>query len=380
MNRETNGQVAHVLTQALKAQKKISVFGIILLGTGIAINVLQVTLALLLIGNRHLFRLANVHFEATFISCLVLVTWILDPSKLIVQGDTNGLFERYNFKGSARKQTDGNGVGSANSDESVALHMLINSLAPGDIKIVLKEDLQRLPIFGWGMRFFEFLFMKRKMAEDKKGMDLVLTRAMNDKVPCHLLLFPEGTVLTNDTRQKSDAFAKKADLSYAYKYVLVPRVSGFYHTLGLMGAGQPDGVTEIWDVTMAYPHGIDKYAFDEFSAFKTFLTGDAPHSIFLHVNKIPVSEIPCLPVKGTLGDSVPLEFNNWMYGQWQKKDDLMANFYKTGSFTQEEPKRVVSIRPYLTDALRILVVLVLGYGTLYFVASVGWSYAVKLLV
>lgn len=37
----------------------------------------------------------------------------------------------------------------------------------GNIKIVLKEQLKYVPIIGWGMRLFEFLFLRRSIEHDK---------------------------------------------------------------------------------------------------------------------------------------------------------------------------------------------------------------------
>lgn len=38
----------------------------------------------------------------------------------------------------------------------------------GNIKIVLKDQLKYVPIVGWGMRLFEFLFLRRNIEQDAK--------------------------------------------------------------------------------------------------------------------------------------------------------------------------------------------------------------------
>jgi lysocardiolipin and lysophospholipid acyltransferase len=38
----------------------------------------------------------------------------------------------------------------------------------GNIKIVLKDQLKYVPVVGWGMRLFEFLFLKRNIDHDAK--------------------------------------------------------------------------------------------------------------------------------------------------------------------------------------------------------------------
>ena len=42
--------------------------------------------------------------------------------------------------------------------------------AHGHIYIILKQSLQYIPIIGWGMKFYGFIFMSRKMATDQPRM------------------------------------------------------------------------------------------------------------------------------------------------------------------------------------------------------------------
>ena len=64
--------------------------------------------------------------------------------------------------------------------------------AHGDLKIILKDSLKQLPIFGWGMRCFEFIFFARKWERDRQTLVSSLLRSKADKTPLWLLLFPEG--------------------------------------------------------------------------------------------------------------------------------------------------------------------------------------------
>ncbi|TPX39233.1 succinate---CoA ligase (ADP-forming) [Synchytrium endobioticum] len=274
--------VSSSLASKLRMLMRLVIVCSILLPTSLSIGILQLIAYPL---PRQLTRKLNVFFESAFISTIALIISLLDPTNLVLQGDiiqpelsppspsslkhyyysgareTNlkkedvseatGLFARYKSTGGTFKQL------IISNHQTYTDWIYIWCLAalfgaPGDIKIVLKESLKHVPIFGWGMIFFEFLFLKRKMAEDKDGFHRVIARAMKDSVPLHLLLFPEGTVLTNDTRNKSHAFAQKENIN------------------------------------------IDKYAFDEFSAIKTFLTGEAPRSIFIHIRRIPIDTVPGL--------------------------------------------------------------------------------------
>jgi len=62
------------------------------------------------------------------------------------------------------------------------------------------------------MRFFDFILLKRNdWAHDKRAIEENLDR-VNVKDPLWLVVFPEGTVVSKDTRKRSVAFAEKAGL------------------------------------------------------------------------------------------------------------------------------------------------------------------------
>ena len=85
----------------------------------------------------------------------------------------------------------------------------------GDLKIMLIQALQYLPIFGLGMTFFEFIFMKQKLAKDRDNIlkHMRRQRTLWKDFPLWLLIFPEGTLNTPNNRQTSRAYAKKMEMS-----------------------------------------------------------------------------------------------------------------------------------------------------------------------
>ena len=127
----------------------------------------------------------------------------------------------------------------------------------GHVYILLKESLKNLPILGWGMQFYGFIFMRRKMDVDQPRMAhrmKVLKQVHSgfwSGSPCldpmWLLLFPEGTNLTANTRKKSLAFAARDNIVDTTN-TLLPRSTGLYFCLGEL-TGTCD---YIYDCTMAY--------------------------------------------------------------------------------------------------------------------------------
>lgn len=62
------------------------------------------------------------------------------------------------------------------------------------------------------MRFFDFIFLKRNdWAHDRRAIEENLGR-VKEKDPLWLVVFPEGTVVSKETRLRSVAFSKKAGL------------------------------------------------------------------------------------------------------------------------------------------------------------------------
>lgn len=126
----------------------------------------------------------------------------------------------------------------------------------GHVYIILKESLKYIPIIGAGMMFYGFIFMSRKMAVDQPRMAHRLRKLKTTHVsptgktyldPMWLLLFPEGTNLSDNGRVKSAQWAGKSGVK-DMEHVLLPRVSGIYFCLSeLKGT-----VDYVYDCTVAY--------------------------------------------------------------------------------------------------------------------------------
>ena len=127
----------------------------------------------------------------------------------------------------------------------------------GHIYIILKESLSYVPVIGWGMRFYGFVFMSRKMATDQPRLAHRLQKlktvhsgpmsGTSGLDPMWLLLFPEGTNLSANTRKKSVAWAEKQGIK-DFQHVLLPRSTGTFFCLNeLKGT-----VDYVYDCTVAY--------------------------------------------------------------------------------------------------------------------------------
>ena len=206
----------------------------------------------------------------------------------------------------------------------------------GHIFIILREDLKYIPILGWGMMFFGFIFMARKWANDKPRLQHRLQKLkerhsgpMSGSAgydPMWLLIFPEGTNLSANTRRKNDAYVQREHLQNM-RHVLLPRSTGLFFCLQ-----QLRGTVEyIYDSTMAY-EGIspDDYAQDFFTIRSTYFQGRAPASVNMYWRRFAIAEIPLGDVK---------EFETWLMARWREKDALLEQYYRTGRFPAIQPVR-----------------------------------------
>ncbi|XP_057596967.1 lysocardiolipin acyltransferase 1 isoform X3 [Hippopotamus amphibius kiboko] len=93
-------------------------------------------------------------------------------------------------------------------------------------KICLKASLKSVPGFGWAMQAAAYIFIHRKWKDDKCHFEDMIDYFCDIHEPLQLLIFPEGTDLTENSTARSNEFAEKNGLQ-KYEYVLHPRTTGF---------------------------------------------------------------------------------------------------------------------------------------------------------
>ncbi|PVU91658.1 hypothetical protein BB559_004035 [Furculomyces boomerangus] len=191
----------------------------------------------------------------------------------------------------------------------------------GNIKITLKASLKNIPVFGWGMRFFEFIFLERSWDLDKSVLDKGLKKIIRSEYPTALLLFPEGTTFTNRTKTKSVEFSEKMGLPHP-NHLLIPRSTGMYHILQQLRGN----VTYLYDFTIGYT-GVrpDEFAEDKYTLTNIFYHGEYPHQTHVNIRRFKLDDIP----------TEESQFTIWLQEKFHEKDELLANFYKNGTFHQQ---------------------------------------------
>lgn len=126
----------------------------------------------------------------------------------------------------------------------------------GYLYIILKESLKYIPVIGPGMMFYGFIFMSRKMAVDQPRMAYRLNKLKMQHTapdgrkylnPMWLLLFPEGTNVSDNGRVRSGKWAEKFGIKDC-QHMLLPRSSGMYFVLKELKGS----VDYVYDCTVAY--------------------------------------------------------------------------------------------------------------------------------
>lgn len=245
---------------------------------------------------------------------------------------------------------------------------------------MVKDSLSKAPIVGRGMVNFRFLFLLRKWDEDKIRMTnqlleidaeargygpalaVLVVSSTNSKTPqiktwppgvstkpdhlhpYHLILFPEGTVISAHTRERSDGYIEKMGRP-PLKYVLLPRVRGLFLSLRLLRKS----IDVVYDVAFGYS-GLKStdYGEDIFTLKAMFLMGKGPKQVNYHIRSFSMDEIPlgsdddCIDIDD-LDPSIMKDFEEWLYKVWYEKDSLMAKFYETGSFIDADDPSARSV-------------------------------------
>ncbi|XP_049640196.1 LOW QUALITY PROTEIN: lysocardiolipin acyltransferase 1 [Suncus etruscus] len=169
-------------------------------------------------------------------------------------------------------------------------------------KVCLKASLKSVPGFGWAMQAAAYIFIQRKWKDDKSHFEDMIDYFCDIHEPLQLLLFPEGTDLTENSKARSNEFAEKNGLQ-KYDYVLHPKTTGFTFVVDRLREGK--NLSAVHRHHRAYPHNIPQTE-------KHLLEGDFPQEIHFHVHRYHPS-LRC-PAPRREGCKV------WCHRRWEEKE------------------------------------------------------------
>ncbi|CAK9440171.1 uncharacterized protein LODBEIA_P42710 [Lodderomyces beijingensis] len=349
-----------------------------------------------------------------FVILLGFLTSIVNPCKIAITIDTQSVPHSQQFKvdstGHIHTFLDPNSILISNhqiyTDWLFIWFLTYTSNLSNSVFIILK-DLSKIPVLGYGMKNFNFLFLSRKWEKDKvkltnqlleidanarglgpaNGVSILSSTEKEIKKwpkgtcskskdqavwPYELILFPEGTVTSDRTTKKSAEYTSGKGLP-PLKHVLSPRVRGLYLSLKKL----QNTIEEVYDITTVYG-GLQPHEYGEikFSLKNVYLRGQGPPVVNYFIRAYKIKDIPALGAQDDeIDDSTHeqlQEFEKWLLKIWYEKDALIDGFHKTGHWqTDLSTRKIVGdfklknplelVRPFLPIATIVSVLITIGY-------------------
>ena len=229
------------------------------------------------------------------------------------------------------------------------------------IIILLKKSLKHLPLVGWGMQFYRFIFMSRSWASDKNNLTLALSKLSErskwrTQSGVWLTIFPEGTIPSDDERVKSKRFSEKEEMP-DFISLLQPRSTGLLFCLRTLLPQVPD--LKILDLTIGYP-GVPRggYAQEWYGLKSVFQWKTPPPTLNVHLRIIDprVESIPgvsssmdgprvdqehdhAVKTTGIASEAEANAFGDWLRSRWREKEILLDGFTDSQWAGFEQPSK-----------------------------------------
>ncbi|XP_018655356.1 putative 1-acylglycerol-3-phosphate acyltransferase [Schistosoma mansoni] len=185
------------------------------------------------------------------------------------------------------------------------------------MKIILKDSLAKVPGAGWAMQCGSFIFLRRRIATDQQRLQKIVEYLLKVKQSCQLLIFPEGTNLNSKSLERSDSYGEQNNLPYV-RYTLHPRSTGFLHLVKLIGL---DNLTEVYDVTVAYPDILP-------SPEINLIYGHVPHEVHYHVRRFYLNDLLDITHDTPkLDDETNDKLSKWLQNRWLEKENILKEYY-----------------------------------------------------
>ncbi|XP_057664476.1 lysocardiolipin acyltransferase 1-like [Diorhabda carinulata] len=223
-------------------------------------------------------------------------------------------------------------------------------------KFILKDQIRHIPGPGWIMQLACFVYIQRCWQMDRLILKKYVEYVSDINYKHSLLIFPEGTDLTEATKKNSDKFAIKNDLPL-YDNVLHPKTTGFvYLTQQLLYRNSLDAV---YDITLIYPDTIPQNE-------KWLLNGKFPNVVKIHLVRYPKSVLP------TSEEGL----KQFLEKRWFDKEKIIKEFQATGNFLHGQ---ILQCKRKWELYLAFIFWTILPYISLYLFLTNNWFMAIVIV-
>ncbi|KAI9350932.1 hypothetical protein BDR26DRAFT_851789, partial [Obelidium mucronatum] len=244
---------------------------------------------------------------------------------------------------------------------------------------MLKDSLKWVPVFGWGMHFFSFIYVSRNWLKDERALLKQVSKIRDSCMGYFwLFVFPEGTIISPDTLEKARSFSEKNNLVcdagvspihgsqtnsiYNPTRVLIPRYKALWTCLKLLTSGKESRqVQSLLDVTMAFEPAQDvtKHVYPEkvFSPKNVYLPDGSkgkgpPERVHIGMQLVEREEWI-----GYVEKNQEERFDLWLQKRWRRKESELELFQQTrqlgGNQKGDGQKLVVRIVPSFFDVVSL---------------------------
>lgn len=189
------------------------------------------------------------------------------------------------------------------------------------IRFVLKGDLKKLPVLGWTMEMFRYLFLSRSWENDEKYIEKMVKFYHDTQDTPVVFIFPEGTDLSPSNIERSQAYAAKAGLPKFHR-VLNPRTTGLTAIIKMLGG--PEKVEEVLDFTIGYTYHAPGERPDE----PSLINGHHPRKVHLLMHRY-VLEGSAEAAHTDPKYIIPSEETKqaaWTHERFAEKEQLLSRF------------------------------------------------------
>jgi lysocardiolipin and lysophospholipid acyltransferase len=216
-------------------------------------------------------------------------------------------------------------------------------------KVILKKQLKHVFGYGWAMQVLLFIFLSRDWTSDEAYLHQMFGHFVESKYPLQLLIFPEGTDLSESNKAKSQKYAEENNLT-KYEQVLHPRTKGFVLCVNDL---KRLGLQTIASIDIAYKGSMPQNERD-------LIQGKWPNEVHFRVENFALNSLPN-------SDSGLAE---WLQGHWEEKEKRLEEFYRKGQFQSNscETDRPLLITFQMT-AIILFWICVFAFGVYTFVLS-----------
>ncbi|KAG6632475.1 hypothetical protein I3843_13G142200 [Carya illinoinensis] len=284
-------------------------FGIVFFYTGIIINLIQATCFLIIRPvSKNLFRTIN---EAVADNLWLLIVWVLDWwSGFKVQLYTD--METYRLIGKEHAFLMPNHM----CDTDILMMWLLAQRF-GCLRsalMVVKKSSKYLPIYGWAIWFFGFVFLDRSWEKDEQKLKSSFQELQDFPRPFWLTMFVEGTRMTPVKLLEAQEFAASRGLPVP-RHVLIPRTKGFVAAVKYMRSFVP----AVYDITVAVPKG---------HAVPSLLSicNRQPSEVKIHIKRYSMKELP----------ESDASIAQWCRDRFVEKDAMLEKFQAEGRFGDQK--------------------------------------------